>query len=68
MTNTFIEQKTSNDAEMNGSDRAVALNRVIWKLSEALGLVPYGAQKISIEISDVVGAACEEIKKARTLG
>ena len=46
---------------MDGLDRSVALNRVVWKLADAMGLVPEGADKINVEISDVVNAACRAL-------
>lgn len=46
---------------MDGADRSIALNRVVWKLAEAMGRVPEGAEKIEIRISEVVNAACESL-------
>lgn len=47
---------------MDGADRGVALNRVVWKLAEAMGRVPNGADKISVEISEVINAACAALQ------
>lgn len=47
---------------MDGPDSGVALNRAVWLLSEALGLVPQGSEKITVEISVVVLAACEKLR------
>ncbi|KVX62741.1 hypothetical protein WT33_15805 [Burkholderia stagnalis] len=46
------------DEQMNGCDRSAALNRVIWKLMEAMGRIPKGAEAVEADVAGVVNSAC----------
>ena len=48
---------------VDGEDKGIALNRVIWELAEALGYVDEGADKICVKISDIVHQACDVINR-----
>lgn len=73
-TRTVVSsQDHSSDAEhhdahadpMDSEDRGIALNRVIWRLAEAMGLAPEGADKIDVQISEIVNTACTILSAAR---
>lgn len=48
--------------ELNGPDRSIAMNRTTWLLADALGLIEPDADRMTLDIAEVVGKALDTLR------